>query len=136
MVVAVIAVRMVQVPVNQIVHMVTVGYRGMAAIWPMHVIGCMTGALVLWRTGIGVCCRDANHMFIDMVTVRMVQMAIMQIVNMPLMLNGDVPAIGPMLVVVVGVVGMGTSCHGDTPVGWEKEVFMQTLLPRGATRCR
>jgi hypothetical protein len=116
-VVAVITVRMVQVPVNQIIHMVTMGYRGMAATWSMHVISGMTGTLVLWRTGVWVRRRDANHMFIDMVAVRMVHMAIVQVVNMAFMLNSDVPAIGSMLVVVVGVVGLVARCHGDTPVG-------------------
>ena len=101
MVVAVITVRMVQVPVNQIIHM----------------ISGMTGTLVLWRTGVWVRRRDANHMFIDMVAVRMVHMAIVQVVNMAFMLNSDVPAIGSMLVVVVGVVGLVARCHGDTPVG-------------------
>jgi hypothetical protein len=54
MVVAVVAVRMVQVPVNQVVHMVTMGYRRMSTAWSMHVIGCMTSALVLRRAGLGV----------------------------------------------------------------------------------
>ena len=117
MVVAVITVRMVQVPVYQIVHMVTMGYRGMAATRSMYVIGCMTGALVLWRAGVGVRRGDANHMFIDMVAVRMVHMAIVQVVNMAFMLNSDVPAIGSMLVVMVVMVGLVARCHGNTPVG-------------------
>lgn len=108
---------MVQVPVYQIVHMVTMGYRGMAATRSMYVIGCMTGALVLWRAGVGVRRGDANHMFIDMVAVRMVHMAIVQVVNMAFMLNSDVPAIGSMLVVMVVMVGLVARCHGNTPVG-------------------
>ena len=107
---------MVQVPVNQIVHMVIKGYRGMAAIWSMYVICCMTGALVLWRAGVGVSRGDTNHMFIDMVPVRMVHMAIVQVVNMVFMPNSDVPAIGTMLVVMVVMVGLVARCHEDTPV--------------------
>ena len=108
---------MVQVPVNQIVYVVAMGYRGMAAIRSMYVIGCMTGALVLWRADVGVRRRDAKHMFIDMIVVRMVHMAIVQVVNMAFMVNSDVPAIGSMLVVMVYVLGMVARCHGDTPVG-------------------
>ncbi len=123
-IIAVVAVRMVQVPINQVIHMVTMGYRRMAAARSVLMIGGMTGTLVLWRTGVGVCRRDANHMFIDMIPVRMVQMTIMQVVNMSFMLNSDVPAVGSMLVVVVDVVGLIAGCHGDTPVGWKKVALM------------
>ena len=124
MIIAVVAVWMVQVPINQVIHMVTMGYRRMAAARSVLMIGGMTGTLVLWRTGVGVCRRDANHMFIDMIPVRMVQMTIMQVVNMSFMLNSDVPAVGSMLVVVVDVVGLIAGCHGDTPVGWKKVALM------------
>ena len=117
MVVAVITVRMVQVPVNQVIHMVTMGYSRVAATRSVHMVGCMTSALVLWRAGVGVRRGDTAHMFIDVVPVRMVQVAVMQIVNVAFMLNSDVPAIGSVLVVVIGVVSLVARGHGDTPVG-------------------
>lgn len=81
----------------------------------MFVIGGMIGALVLWRAGVGVRRGDANHMIIDMVAVRMVHMPIVQVVSMAFMLHSDVPAIGPMLVVMVGLVCLVASCHEILP---------------------
>ena len=56
-------------------------------------------------------------MLVEVVPVRMVQMAVMQIVNVALMLDSDMPAIGSVLVIVVGVVRLVARSHGDTPVG-------------------
>jgi hypothetical protein len=51
-------------------------------------------------------------MFIDMTAVHMMQMSVVQVVDMSLMLNGPVPAIGPMLMSMVGVNRtIGTHMH-------------------------
>jgi len=51
-------------------------------------------------------------MFVDMVTVRVVQMTVVQVVNMAIVQNGGVAAVGAMLMVVISVVSGGTCRHG------------------------
>ena len=75
MVVAVGAMRVMQVAAYQVVHMVAMRHGGVPAARPMHMIGrvCSTG--MLWRARVGVRRRDGNHVLIHMLPVRVVQVA-------------------------------------------------------------
>jgi hypothetical protein len=50
-------------------------------------------------------------MFVDVVLVRMVQMAIVKIIDMPVMPNRGVPAVRAVLMGVVGMVLLSASGH-------------------------
>tara|TARA_Y100001934_G_C12004697_1_gene609331 strand:- start:371 stop:541 length:171 start_codon:yes stop_codon:yes gene_type:complete len=50
-IIAVVTVRVMQVSVNQVVDMVTMGNLLVATVWPMHMGGIMTRALMRWGTG-------------------------------------------------------------------------------------
>ena len=53
-------------------------------------------------------------MLVDMAFVRVVKMAVMQVVDVIAVTHGRVPATGPMLMSVIRVVSLGTSGHGES----------------------
>lgn len=101
MIVAMIAMRVMQMAVNQIIDVVPMGYRFMTTSWAVYMSGFMTIALMAWcalvRCGVG----NLNHMFVDMILVRMMQMTIMKIVDMAIVVYGCMPAVGAVLMFVV-----------------------------------
>ena len=114
MVVAVIAMRMVQVPGNMIVDMIAVWYRFMAAVRTMRVIRFVTTTGMTRGAAIRIASGDADHMLVDVAFVRVVQMAIMQVVDVIAVTHGRVPATGPMLMSVIRVVWFRTSGHCES----------------------
>ncbi|SAL54611.1 hypothetical protein AWB64_06017 [Caballeronia sordidicola] len=121
-VVAVIAVRMMQVTVDKIVHMIAVRHGVVSATRAMHVPGLMATALVIGRAAIEIGGVDFQLVFIDMVAVRVMQVAVVQVVDMALMANRRVAAAGTMLVIVMGVVRFVAGAHGaflhQDEAGW------------------
>lgn len=102
-VVAVIAVRMVEVPVHKIIDVVAVRDRFVAAAGAVDVFGQVRatrvafGALVRIRAGHG------NHVIVTVIPVGMEQMPIAQVVGVAVMLDGGVTAIGAVLVIEVAM---------------------------------
>jgi hypothetical protein len=103
-VVAVVAVRMVQVPIYQVVGVVAVGNSGVAAVWAVLVVLLVTATIVVWRANGWVRRVDGQGMLLDRAAVLVVQVAVMQVINVPLMQNAGVPAAGAVLVRVTLVV--------------------------------
>jgi len=99
MIVAMSIVRMVQMAVHQIIQVVAVRNGGVAAVGSVNMFPVV--AFSSQRAFVGVGVTDRNDVFIHMVAVRMVQMAVVQIIHVPLVHDGDVPAI---LAVEMGVV--------------------------------
>jgi hypothetical protein len=110
--VAMIAVRVVQVPVDQIVHVVAMRDRLVAAASAMLVRGVMAGSRRGRGAAIGVLGVDGDVVLVAVPFVRVVEMAVVQIVDVALVPDGDVTAIGPVLVLVVGVNRMIKLGHG------------------------
>jgi len=54
-VIAVVAMGMVQMTVHQVVHVIAMRHGLVAAAWAMHVVGGVPGALVLGRAALRVC---------------------------------------------------------------------------------
>jgi hypothetical protein len=105
-IIAMIAVRMVQPAVDEIIDMVAMRDLFMSTVWTV----CMC-AVELRRAGRGICATDRNDMFVDVILVHVVEMAIVQIIDVAVMANRGVPAIRAMLMRVVGVVVLGASGH-------------------------
>jgi hypothetical protein len=103
--------RMVQVSIDQIIHMIPMRHRFVTAAGSMDVIRVVSRAGVLRRADIGIGRRYGNRVLIDMVAVRMVQVAVMQVIHMVLMTYGDVSAAGSMDMVMVLMVGVSASRH-------------------------
>lgn len=111
---------MMQMAGDQVIHMVTVRHRRVPAARAMHVIRRMCSAGMLRRAGVGVRRRHGNHVFIHVVAVGMVEVTIVKIVDVSFVPDGHVPAMGAMLVVMIGVVGLAASRHGEPLVGGKR----------------
>lgn len=105
-----IAVRMMQVSVDEIVHMISMGNGLMAAAWSMHMIRSMSGTLVIWRADIRVLSVHIQAVFVHMITVRMMQVTIVQIVDMTIVLNGQMTTARLVLMIVMGM--LVAAAHG------------------------
>ena len=104
MVVAVVAVGVVQVAVHQVIHVVAVRDGFVAAAWPVHVAGVVAAAAVLGRAGVGVLIVNVDLVFHNCaIGLLVVQMAVMQVVHMISVFDRRVSAIGPVFVIVVGM---------------------------------
>jgi hypothetical protein len=98
-----VAMWMMQVTVDQVVDMVAVRHRLVAAVWTMLVAFWMTAAVVVWRAAVGVRRAHGHDVLIEMILMRMMQMAIMQVVDMAVVPYRSVTAARAMLVRMVAM---------------------------------
>jgi hypothetical protein len=111
-VVAVVAVRVVKMAGDAIIHVVAVRHRVMAAAGAVHMARLMPAAAVIGGAPVGVLARYLDHVLIDMIFVRVMEMAVVQIVDMATMAHGRMSAIRLMLMRVVGMGWCRASRHG------------------------
>jgi hypothetical protein len=105
-VVAMPVVRVVEAPTNEIVEVIAVGNLLVTAIGAVNVGGFMSAAGMLGSAISGVGRADLEDVLVDVVTVRVVQMRVVQVVEMIAMLDCRVPASGAVLVRVVCMDGV------------------------------
>ena len=124
MIVAMSIVRMVQMAVHQIIQVVAVRNGGVAAVGSVNMfpVVAFRSQRALVRVGV----TDRNDVFIHMVTVRMVQMAVVKIIHMTLVHDGDVPAI---LAVEMGVVRVSFAGMGFVHRFWSLVWPFMYVLP-------
>lgn len=103
MVIAMPAMRMMQMPIYQIIHMIPMRHRLMPAVQPVHMVGRVRLALVPRRAVVRIGVRHADRMFVIVVFMVVVQVAVMQIVHMPVVLHPGVSAPWSMDVDVIAV---------------------------------
>jgi hypothetical protein len=106
-----VAVRVVQVAVNQIIDMIAVRHRLMSTARPMNVLFTMSCASMQRGAPDGVVGWNLDHMLIDMPIVHVVQATIVQVVDMACVADTCMPAARPVNVVVIGVRGVRAACH-------------------------
>lgn len=111
MIVAMVAVRMMEVAVNQIVNMVAMRNGGMPAIGAVNMLRSVFGGGKSRRAFVRVGRINGNRVFIHMVLVRMMKMAVVKVIDMPFVLDGGVPAAGGMHVRMVRVRCTGMVAH-------------------------
>jgi hypothetical protein len=97
---------MMQMPFHEVVHMVAMRHRLVSAARTMDVAGLMPSTAVIRRASVRVCLRYFDHVLVDVVTMRMVQMPVMQIVDMVSVPYRSVPATIAMRVGMVRMVGL------------------------------
>jgi hypothetical protein len=102
-VVAVIAVRMVQVTVDAIIDVVPVRHGFVTACRSVDVSRIMAATAVTRCTLVGIFRTDRERMLIYMIAVRMMQMTVVQIVDVIVVLDCRMPTVRTVLMVVVGV---------------------------------
>jgi hypothetical protein len=108
------AMRMMQMTVDQVIHMVSMRHRRMPAVQSVHMVGRMRTAFVPGRAVVRVGARHADRVFIVVVFMVVVQVAIMQIVHMVVVPYTRVTAPRAMRVNVIGV-GVNRVMHLQTP---------------------
>jgi hypothetical protein len=105
-VIAMLAVRVMEMLADEVVDVIAMGNLLMTAIGAMNMRGLMPTADVLGRAIRRVSGAYPEDMLVDVIAVGVMQMPVMQIVDVALVLDRRVPAIGSMRVGVacVGVV--------------------------------
>jgi len=99
----VVAVRMVQVPVHEVIDVVAVRDGLVAAAGAVLVIGVVPAAFVFRRALVGILAADVNHVLVDVVLVRMVQVPVMQVIDVAVMNDRGMPAARAVNVVMIRV---------------------------------
>lgn len=123
-IVAVIAVRMVQVSVYQIVDVVAVRYRLVPAAGAVTVARLVAAAGVIRRAAIGIFAAHFQHVLVNVVAVRMMEVTIVEIINVVAVANRGVPTVFTVRVIVIFVVLQVTAGHRFTLVLWLKAIYL------------
>jgi hypothetical protein len=108
-IVAVIAVRVVKVAVHQVIDVVAVRHRFMAAAGAVPMSLVVLAAIMVGSALGGISAADRQRVFLDFVAFVVVQVPIVQVVGVALVADGLVAAVGPVLMVVAFVVGRHVS---------------------------
>ncbi|CAN1722515.1 protein of unknown function [Hyphomicrobium sp. 1Nfss2.1] len=116
MIIAVIAVRMMQMTVDQIVDVIAMRYSLVSAAWAMLMPGLVPHAAMLRRTPVGILTRHFDHMLIDVIAVHVMQVAVVQVIDMIAVLDGLVAAARSVLVRVICVMRIRTRRHRRLPM--------------------
>ena len=93
---------MMQVPVDQVVDVITVRHRRMPAVRAVNVVRFVALAVVGDAT-VGVNARDLDDVLVVVVFMGAVKVPVMQIADMVSVLHGNVAAVRAVLMVVVFV---------------------------------
>jgi len=82
-----------QMVVDQVVHMVAVGHARVSAIGAVHVSLVVTAAGMTGSAAFRVRFGDFQHMFIDVVSMHVMHVAVMQVIRVAPMLDRRMPAV-------------------------------------------
>jgi hypothetical protein len=111
-VVAVVAMRVVEMTGDAIIHVVAVRHRLMATAGSVHMTRLMPTTAMVGGAALGVLARHLEHVLVYMVFVRVVEVAIVQIVRMTAMAHGGMSAARPMLMSMIGMGRRRAGRHG------------------------
>ena len=100
-IVAVSVVWMMQSAINQIIHVIAVRNGCVAAVGAMNVL--LVVAFGAERAFVGIRGTDGDDVFVHVVAVRMMQVAVMKIIYMPIVYDCNVSAIFAMDMRMIGV---------------------------------
>ncbi len=112
MVVTMVAMLVVQTPIHQVVDVVAMRHGLMPATGTVDVAGVVSGAALATRAAVRIALADLDHVLVHVIDVRMMQMAIMQVIHMTVVAHGGVAAIRPVLMVVMLVMRRGAVAQG------------------------
>jgi ABC-type glycerol-3-phosphate transport system permease component len=94
--------------------MVAVGHPFVAAIRTMNVPFVVTGAFMISRATVWVRCVDLKHVLVNMIPVHVVQVPLMQVIDVPVMADGFMPAVWPMLMGVASMLLAFVAHHNSS----------------------
>ena len=115
MVIAVVAVGVMQAAIDDVVDVIAVGYGFVAATGTVDMAGLMAFAGLAGGAAVGVGLVDGQGVLVNVVTVWVVQVAVMHIVHVIAVADGRVAAAGAMGVIMVFVVGQFAVAHPGAP---------------------
>jgi hypothetical protein len=111
-VVAVVAVRVVKVTADQVVDVLAVRDRLVAAVRPVFVFGIVVGAVVAGRAVGGIGLADRQYVALDPARAVVVQLAVVEVIQVIVVADGGVTAAWAVLVVVyLGGHAVTFPCH-------------------------
>src|SRR5207237_38805 len=116
MIIAMAAMRVVQMAVHQVIGVIAVRHSFVAAAGAMLVGLVMAAAVMLGSALARVLLADRQLVLFHIFPLDVVQVAVVQVIDVVVMLDGGVAAAGAMLMVVVGVAGTGR--HGILFPSW------------------
>ncbi len=114
-VVAVVAMRVMKMTSDAIIDMVTMRHRLVAAARAMNMTRLMPAATMVGGANFGVLAGYLNHVLVDMIAMRMVEVPVMQIVDVAAVAHGRMSASRPVLVSMVGMGWGRASRHERVP---------------------
>lgn len=91
-----VTVRMMEVALHQVVGVIAMPDRFVSAIVPVFVVPLVRSAIVYWSTQFRVLPAYADLVFVNIVTVRMVQMPIMKVIFITFVLQNRMSAVRTM----------------------------------------
>lgn len=100
-IVAVVAVRMMQPAIDEVIDVVAMRDRFVPAAGAVDVTGLVPAAGR--GVAIGIRSADLDDVFIDMIAMRMMQVPVVQIIDVPVVFHRSVAAAAAVSVVVIGV---------------------------------
>jgi hypothetical protein len=133
MIVAVIAMRMVQLTAHEVIDMVAMRYGLVPAVCTV-----LMRATDFRCAAHGVFGADINHMFVNVIPMHMMKMAVVKIIDMAIMANRGVSAVWSVLMGVVGMVLLGTGGHDTSSFIFQFSIvavpvvhlFVEDILPK------
>jgi hypothetical protein len=93
-----VTVRMMQAVVHQVVDVIAVWYRLVSARRTVAMRGVVLAAVVITSAFVRVLARHLETVLVYVPLMRMVQAAIVEVVRVPVMLDGSVSTVRPVLV--------------------------------------
>jgi hypothetical protein len=91
-----VAVRMMQAAVHEIIDMVAMRHGLVAAVGSMTVCRIVAGGVVLWIAAIRIALAHGDHMTLGAAVLGMLQAAVIEIIDVAFVLHGEMTAGGAM----------------------------------------
>lgn len=127
-----IAMLVVEVAVDQIVHVLAMRHCFVSAAKPMHMSFRMAGALVPGCATFRISLRYAYRVFIGMAAVRVVQVSIVQIADVIIMHHACVAALRPVWMSMIFMLGQDTISSHCVLSSIENGLISETLHAKAA----
>ena len=94
---------MVQVAIDKVIDVIAVRHRLVPAAGAMSVVVCVLAAVVLRRAAGRIGCVHSQRMLLNAVRRMMVEMAVVQVIDVAIVLDARVPATRAVLMVMIAV---------------------------------
>jgi len=136
MIIAMIPMRMMEPALHQIVHVIPMRDRFVAASRTMHMLGFMSAVPKGRCAIIRIFGAHLNDMLLDDITCLMMEMAVVEIVDMVAMLDCDMTAGWPMRMRMIGMNTVAVSGHLVSFPSFKIQCGSQACSMRLSTRLR